>query len=426
MPCLNSLLRPSLACFCLWSATVAAEPLVEWSGRAIAEAEALRNTELRRGSKRINELAIEPTLRLNAHIRRDAALSGFVETELSREIERETGETPQKANKLSLNQAYVTLKPDTAWAQTRVRLGRWQLRDEREWLFDENIDGLLLEATRGRWSVQALGGRVNHWQRDLLDSSTKGNPVNTTAVLARYRLDKDWQLGTYAVAQRDLRTDRDRLLHLGLRSHADPDKRLRHWLEVATVRGREDGQSLRGYALDAGGTYVFHKAALRPRLTLGYAWGSGDGNASDGQRRYYRQSGLQSNEADFGGLTKYQVYGVALNPELRNLHILTAGVGLNLAPQLTLDMVYHRYTQHHLATLTRRSTELNPDTDILSTRRLGSGLDVVLGWRPRRDIKLEAAVGWFDPSARFRNGSSAQAQQSSSAYAAWVELGLGF
>lgn len=92
------------------------------------------------------------------------------------------------------------------------------------------------------------------------------------------------------MVQNNVSDDSFRLGNFGLRSHNARDEHLQHWL-------------------DMGGTVIFPIENLKPRLTLGYAVGSEN----------YRQTGLQSNEAKFGGETKFKVYGETLNPNLADL-----------------------------------------------------------------------------------------------------------
>ncbi|EHD22213.1 MULTISPECIES: alginate export family protein [Brenneria] len=385
--------------------------------------ERFHNAKLRRGDKKETESEWGPMLRTQIRTDDDYPLFAFAELEWEKTVSRETGEDTERKTTLTLNQAYLginDLLPDG-----RIRLGRWLLRDEREWLFDENLDGVHARWRHERWRIEALGGRVNHWQRDLLDSSTKNDsPVNTGAVLVRRKMADEWLVGLYGVWQRDTAAQHDRQLNLGVRSHSNAEEGWRHWLELGMVRGRQSGADLRGYAVDVGATYRLSQDGSAPRITLGYAWGSGGDGDDDGRRRkHYRQTGLQSNEATFGGEAKFKIYGETFDPQLTNMHILTAGVGFNITPRATVDLVYHHYRQDKLAPLADNAAELSPRDDQRSTRTLGSELDLVVGWEPRDNIKVESAVGWFRPSERFRTPSG---PRSADAYSAWLEVEVGF
>ncbi|MCV2216424.1 alginate export family protein [Thauera sp. Sel9] len=412
-----------------WLATAAGaaedEKIVDLRTTLIVEAAAERNLTLERGRvERAEEY--EPQLRLQARFFPERRVWGLIETELIRRIKRERGEPTETDNRLNLTHAYLAI--EDVLPDTRLRLGRWLQRDEREWLMDENLDGVHLEYDRGRWEGELFVARVDHWRRDLLDNDSHGEPVNFIAAFGRYEMDrkwvKDWQIGAYVVRQHDVSAEDTYLNHVGLRSHATPDKGWRHWLELAHVGGRDGGERVDGHAIDLGVTYAFDTAPLRPRLTLGYAYASGDPERGDRGGGAYRQTGLHSNEATFGGVAKFHIYGETLDPDLSNLHVLTAGLGLDLGRELSLDLVYHRYRQDVLSKV--RETELDPEEDRRDDRHLGDAFDLVLGWRPSDRVKLEAALGWFRPSSRFRSDDDDDAPRGGDAYSARLEFNYRF
>ena len=113
---------------------------------------------------------------------------------------------------------------------------------------------------------------------------------------------------------------------------------------------------------------MFEPEWLGPiRLIAAYAWGSGEqGNDRDGT---FRQTGLQDNDAVLSGVTSFRYYGELLDPELANLHILTAGIGGRLSRNVSLELVGHRYRQD-VATRTIFGDKLD---------RRPSGLDTDIG-----------------------------------------------
>jgi len=392
---------------------------------AILEAEEIKNTKLRYGKKKTNKIKVEPTLRLDVTAFKDHPVSFFGEMEFIQKKKRQTGSSTTTTDTLDFNQGGLQLNgllmPDST-----VRLGRWLLRDERQWLFDEDIDGVYARFG-DEWQTELGAGRVNYWQRNLLDSSTRGDNNNLMTLLSQYKVSKRWRLGGYAVWQHDRSAAKnERQLNLGVRSWSSQRGAFSHWLEVGTVRGRQDDQSLRGYAVDSGATFRLVNVPLQPRFTLGYAWGSGDGNEDDGISKRYRQTGLQGNEASLGGLAKYNIYGAALDPELTNIHILTTGAGISMGKEVSLDLIYHYYRQDHLAELVDDTTELTAKYDRMTTKKLGSALDIVIGWRPHSRVRLEARAGWFAPSSRFHSGSSRHSARSSSASSWWMKAEIRF
>lgn len=390
--------------------------------RTIVEATQLRNSKLRYGDKRTNKLELEPTARLSVRAFKGRPVSLFGELEFIQKKKRESGKEATTTDTLNFNQAWLQFAPIP---DVDLRLGRWLLRDEREWLFDENIDGVYAKYD-GKVETEFVAGQVNYWQRDLLDSSTRGDKTNILALIPRYDLSQHWLVGGYAVYQNGRSTKEDRQLNMGLRSWASPRQAFSHWLDISTVRGQKDRQQLRGYAVDSGATLRLKEVPLQPRFTLGYAWGSGDSDSDNRVSKRYRQTGLQGNEATFGGMAKFKIYGDTLAPELTNIHIITAGTGIDLGQQASLDVVYHYYRQHRLGALVDDTTALDAKYDRKTTKKLGSALDVIVGWRPHQRVRLEGGMAWFAPSSRFHAGSSRHSPRAGNASSWWLKAEVRF
>lgn len=380
------------------------------------ESFSLDNKNLRQGEKRENEMKWGPQVRLDSWIMKGSPMYGKVELEWKRKIKRKSGEPPDKKNHLELNQAYIGLT-ETIIPLSHIQLGRWLYRDEREWLLDENFDGVVARNRIEKWRIDTLGGRVNYWQRDLLDRTSRNEGTNNiTGLFVRRKLTDDVAAGAYIITQSAPEKGFNRQKNIGLRSHGQKKKALRHWLELGLADVRRVGKNTRGYAVDAGGTYILSKTELKPRITLGYALGT----------QYYRQTGLHDNEATFGGNTKFKFYGETLNPDLSNIQILTTGLGINLSRQATLDVVYHDYRQAHLMSLSQNRIDLKAKYDRENTRRLGSGVDIIVGWEPVDNTKLEARLGMFAPSKRLISSMKENSPRSDNAYSAGIEVAVSF
>jgi alginate production protein len=388
------------------SAACADQPLVSLRTVLGTDAELERNFDLDDGD-RDRASALEGTLRFEATILPGRSVSGFIELEAQGEVELEQEEPRETSRFLRVNQAFVRFRDVVE--DTDLRLGRWLFRDEREWLFDENIDGARLTLEPDDWTVELLAGRVNAFQRDLLDRDSRGDEVWELAALAEREVSPELHLGGYAILRLEDEVDRDMPLHIGLRARGAPFDEgrlagLSFWADAGVVRGREDGRDLRGWGFDVGVLHSFDDLPGRPRLQLGYAFGSGE-DRSTGTDRAFRQTGLQSNEDERGSLAKYKYYGEALDPELSNLGVLTAGVGFALGDVASMDLIYHHYDKHR-AGGDLRDIALSADAD-QPFRDVGHGLDLVLGLRPADTIEIEAAVGVFRPGRAFRERDDA-------------------
>jgi hypothetical protein len=166
----------------------------------------------------------------------------------------------------------------------------------------------------------------------------------------------------------------------------------------SSVVSKSTVRSVRGWALDAGLTWILPVFA-EPRITVGYAIGSGDGSPDEGADRSFRQTGLHSNAPGFGGVRRFRQYGLLLDPELSNLSVLTLGVGCSLLQSSSLDLVYHRYRlQEPAASLrsARIDTTLNG-----RDRDLGEAFDLVLGLEEWERVEVEVAGSVFQAGPAF-------------------------
>ena len=120
--------------------------------------------------------------------------------------------------------------------------------------------------------------------------------------------------------------------------------------------------------------------------------------------RRFRQTGLQENEARFSGVTRIQYYGELLDPELSNLAIFTGGIGIRPTKRSSIDLVYHYYLQDKVST-SIRSAEIDADPSGLS-KRLGSEIDLVVGYEKLKDIEVKCVLGYFIPGKAFPKAAS--------------------
>jgi alginate production protein len=97
--------------------------------------------------------------------------------------------------------------------------------------------------------------------------------------------------------------------------------------ERLSARSHHD---VRGFAIDSRVT-LESPLPRQPAITLGYAFGSGDPNARHGQDTGFRQTGLHANNDRFLGVDRFRYYGELVEPELSNLHIVTASLGYRIS-----------------------------------------------------------------------------------------------
>jgi len=361
-----------------------------------------KNLGLRDGTD--NDAAVfMPELSLAFSFDPDPRFQAFLNLAISREfvfkVEAD-GSQPSEDVALAIQEAFVWIRSIPGGFS--LQLGRQRFEDERQWLYDEELDAVRLRFEHAALAIELSASRDGLVRKDLL-SSAERDRINNYVLYASYRLPRDTTLDVYAIARDDQDADRPRPIFVGVRSRGEPIEDLDYWLELGYVGGRDGSKRIRGWGVDLGATYEF-QVGPKPALTLGFAFGSGDPTPDDGTDESFRQTGLQDNEGDFGGATDFRYYGEVLDPELSNIAILTAGVGIRPSDKFSLDLVYHYYLQHRAAPALRNAgIDAEPSG---RSRRLGSGIDFIVGLQEIWDhFDARVGVGYFLPGAAFPEAS---------------------
>lgn len=337
-----------------------------------------------------------PEIALEADIVIHKRVQGFVELELSHEIfvntplddeERTTSPT------LKLKEIFVHFDElfGSAWS---VRIGRQSFEDERQWLFDEELDAVRVLYSADRLQLDMALARQGLWATDFIKGTTE--PSSSYYWLyGEYTVIKQLALASYTLMQQD-HCAKTQLFFLGLRLHGDLLPALSYWLDVAHVRGEEDARPVRGWGLDAGLLYTLD-VPLQPTILMSAAFGSGDTAPDDRHDTAFRQTGLHDNTAEFLGNVEVQYYGELLNPELSNLLIVTLGLGLRPHSDTSFMLMYHDYQQHKAAPTLRDARIAAEPTG--RSRALGRELDLVGVWTVGKfEFKLALGVFWPGPA----------------------------
>jgi alginate production protein len=360
--------------------------------------EFLRNLDL---DKRRKDDASLLTPELSVALSFDPApeFQAFVSVTLSREFVLGAGAEGAGANEdiaLEVKEAYVRVRGVPAGLS--VQIGRQRFEDERQWLYDEELDAVRVRYERDALAVEASVSRNGLVAKDVFRDRPR-RQINNYALVAGYRLLREIEVEGYAIIRDDQDDARQRPVFLGVRSRGEPFEDLDYWLELAHVGGRDGPGRIRAWAVDVGATYEL-EAGPRPSLTLGFAFGSGDRHPEDGSDGNFRQTGLQENEGDFGGAATFKYYGEVLDPELSNLAVFTVGLGIRPDDRFSLDVVYHHYVQHR-ASSSLRNAGIDAEPSGRS-RRLGSEVDLVVGFEEIWNrIDGRVVLGHFMPAAAF-------------------------
>ena len=344
------------------------------------------------------------SMQVEADVKVTPRLVGFAKAVLLRGVgfTEETG-TDVDQTDLRLEEAYLLW--NTPLRQAAVQIGRQDFDEPREWLYDENLDAVRFRLSpTSRTAVElSVAGRLNG----------AGAEGERGYALAQGRVDligKSWA-GAYVMGRNDPVAGDD-ARWFGLRAMGAPRRGFDPWLELGWIRGATgDGNHHGGSAVDVGAT--IQPAALlragggaaerRPAFTIGWARGSGDHGADPGTDGAYRQTGFEDNNADFGGISSFNYYGLLLDPELSNLEILTFGAGVRVARETSIDLVYHRYRQDVPDNRLRADLAIDP---LGENAYLGSEADLIFGMRRIENLEIELDVAAFLPGRAFGDGAT--------------------
>ena len=153
-----------------------------------------------------------------------------------------------------------------------------------------------------------------------------------------------------------------------------------------------------GWGLDAGATWK-PGGWGQPYLTLGYAFGSGNKGMQETHDTGFRQTGLQDNSDRMGGVVSFRYYGMLLDPELSNLHVLTAGLGFRLFEKSSIDFLYHRYRQAEAADFLRDVGFKRDPTG--QHKAIGQEWDLIVGIEDWEPVEFRLVGSIFRPGKAF-------------------------
>lgn len=355
------------------------------------------NTEDEEGLSRM-----EFRMELGMSYKLSEQLSLFSNLTLEREIElkNDSDETIYHSS-AEIDEAYIKItelfEADDLIQDVSLYVGRVNIEDSRSWLYDETLDGIALELELDSTETD-IGLSIN--REEIFFGS---NLVNNAIFYAEHEPfeDSDIHVSAHAIFRDDQSADSDSPKFYALRSTGNVlDDHLLYWADFAWVRGKNNEKTIRGKGFDLGVTYTLGDNSIT-YFTLGYAFGSGDGDPDSD----FRQTDLQSNTGEFGGVTNFKYYGELMDPELSNMHIYTAGIGFRPNKNLSIDFIYHHY-QQDLAIDEIRNSDLDMDPEG-DNKHLGDELDMVIGIELSKQLETELSLGYFHPGSAFEEDANA-------------------
>lgn len=318
----------------------------------------------------------------------------FLGPGLTEDLEARSGKITNQVS-LGLGLAFLNLKNIANGFS--LQIGRLRFLDQRRWLFDRNLDGAKLSYQKAELTLELSGGRQGYVNIDLL-KPRRDEAVDTYLFSARYAFSPKLKLTTYFLARED-QAGSNSPIFTGLQAAGAIKSGFDYWLDLAEVIGHDNGKKIRGTGFDVGTAYQFWDLPLEPCVMFSVAYGSGDSNPHDSTDRNFRQTGLQENAGNLGGLPYLKYYGELFAPELSNLSVFTSAVSFKARKESSIALLYHYYLQNEASPIIRNSRiDANPTG--LDTG-LGSELDLVVSYEEIHNVELGCKVGYFIPGSAF-------------------------
>jgi alginate production protein len=343
---------------------------------------------------------LRPELKVEIAYRASKRIQAFTELELeSRLVVSRGRDRSRESNRTELNVKQLYVDFDDVAEGLSFRVGRQEFEDRREWLYDEDLDGVRVFDRRDRLSLELSASRERIFTEDLIDDDRPEDRINNYILYGSYRLNEGHRINAYTLRRDDLSNGSENPIFYGLSADDTVADTMDYWLELASVRGRDGSERLRGYGFDVGGTYRL-EAPWQAALTLSHAFGSGDSDSDDNVDRRFRQTGLEDNSYRYNGVENFRYYGETLNPELSNLSILTAGFGIRPSRRSSVDLVYHRYHQDVVSSGRIPGARIRASANG-DSRDVGEAVDLILGYHDIPGLRLRAKLGYFMPGKAF-------------------------
>lgn len=321
---------------------------------------------------------------------------------LSRFPVREVGMEPLNSE-IRLRVYQLTLsRKETFGAPLGFVVGKMRVRDDREFLFDEYLDGLRLYYHRMRPVVLEASYFV-----PVVPLSDKFSTWNDFLAQARVYLGEKSQARVYAMWRDDSSARNRDSRYTGLSVHArrGPAK---GWLEASHLGGEDKGLRQDAWALDVGLGLRAKSWAWSPSVWAGHARGSGDRDPDDSVSNEFRQTGYEDNVSRVWGRARRASYGELLDPELRNLRVTSMGVAIRPWAPLSIELIGHLYELDQLDDEFDGGDLELPDDPLDGVHRdIGHEIDLVLAWQDLfPNLHAGFRIARFDPGAAFPAQSS--------------------
>nr|MBA2410004.1 hypothetical protein [Gammaproteobacteria bacterium] len=151
--------------------------------------------------------ALEPGVSLALSFDPNRYLQAFLDVTLSEELILEDPDQDQDLTRLESEQAYILLK-NLVNDRLALQLGRQRFEDERQWLYDEELDAVRALFQFPRFLVELSASRGGLVDRDLLNDDEE-EQTNNYIAYGTYSIAEELNAGAYVVVRDDRSAEED-------------------------------------------------------------------------------------------------------------------------------------------------------------------------------------------------------------------------
>lgn len=301
---------------------------------------------------------------------------GFAHVELSQNDKRTHREDYGSYSRVKIKEAQLSF--GLADKHT-LSFGRMRFAEPRRWGMDASVDGIHLGWKDDKTAWEAA------FFRDAFEKR------GAYAFVHAQRFSKKFVIGAYGLIES---LEGKQRLHIAGYLATLGKERGGYELYAASVFGDAANGRSSGFAIDANLVSRFSGVRWKPQLILGLAAGSPG----------YVQPDLNSNKARDGGQAQFHRFGTVFQPDMSNLVVATAALGLRPSKTFSVDLRAHAYAQMQASNFAPVARVQGLTTG--QSRHVGHEFSIVGAWRPNKKTKIELSAGVFKPGNAYSDRSS--------------------
>lgn len=304
--------------------------------------------------------------------------TAFVHAELDFRRKTTHDTTYPMRRRLNIKEALVAFNLSET---STLTVGRMRFSDAHKWIADASVDGVHYTTKQNGTALEFAIAK------DVFDEQSSYLLAHATEYTKRKNR------GLYVLAEKNQNARRVHFAaYLTDKSYND----FSYTAHLGAVLGDAANGKRAGAGFDVRAIHKIGKHKWNPQITVGVAGGT----------EGFQQSGLHSNKTYDGGQTQFNRYGYVYKPELTNIIVGTAALGIRPSRKVSVDLGAHVYAQPF-------PSSIAPDARVDGTTTgqsayLGSELYLAGAWRPNRKTKVEFGTGIFKPGAAYLNRNTSK------------------